>query len=52
MPLRMICTGILLAWLGGCVAFLPIYTSRANMLTYATAEQMPAHNLAGAHLCG
>lgn len=63
MGLRMICAGILLALLsgcatggagteGGCVAFRPIYTSRADMLTDGTAEQLLAHNLTGARLCG
>ncbi|ALG72133.1 hypothetical protein VY88_02990 [Azospirillum thiophilum] len=36
---------------GGCAAFRPIYTSRADMLTDGTAEQLLAHNLTGARLC-
>ncbi len=63
MGLMTICAGILLALLtgcatngagteGGCAAFRPIYTSRADMLTDRTAEQLLAHNLAGVHLCG
>ncbi|WP_211102928.1 hypothetical protein [Azospirillum sp. B21] len=63
MGLRMIYAGILLALLsgcatngagteGGCAAFRPIYTSRADALTDGTAEQLLAHNLTGAQLCG
>lgn len=63
MTLRMICAGILLALLsgcatngvgteGGCEAFRPIYTSRADVFTDGTAEQLLAHNLTGARLCG
>lgn len=63
MALRMICAGILLALLsgcatsgagtdGGCAAFRPIYTSRADVFTDGTAEQLLAHNLTGAQLCG
>lgn len=63
MELRMICAGILLALLsgcvasgagteGGCAAFRPIYTSRADVFTDGTAEQLLAHNLTGARLCG
>ena len=62
MRLRTICAGILLALLsgcatngagtdGGCAAFRPIYTSRADALTNGTAEQLLAHNLTGAQLC-
>ncbi len=63
MGLRMICAGILLALLsgcatdgfgtdGGCAAFGPIYTSRVDVFTDGTAEQLLAHNLTGARLCG
>ncbi|WP_455182927.1 hypothetical protein [Azospirillum palustre] len=63
MALRTICAGILLVLLsgcatsgagteGGCAAFRPIYTSRADMLTDGTAEQLLAHNLTGVQLCG
>lgn len=63
MTLRMICAGMLLGLLsgcatngvgtdGGCAAFRPIYTSRADALTDGTAEQLLAHNLTGARLCG
>ncbi|SMF72308.1 hypothetical protein SAMN02982917_4134 [Azospirillum oryzae] len=63
MGLRMICAGILLALLsgcatngagteGGCAAFRPIYISRADVFTDGTAEQLMAHNLTGASLCG
>lgn len=62
MASRMICTGILLALLtgcatngagteGSCAAFRPIYTSRADVFTDGTAEQLLAHNLTGAQLC-
>ncbi len=62
MGLRMIYAGILLALLsgcatngarteGGCAAFRPIYTSRADALTDGTTEQLLAHNLTGARLC-
>ncbi|RJF85094.1 hypothetical protein D3877_02015 [Azospirillum cavernae] len=35
-----------------CGAFRPVYTSRADTLTDATAEQLLAHNRTGASLCG
>ena len=63
MGLRMICAGILLALLSGCAtsgagtegvctAFRPIYTSRADVFTDGTAEQLLVHNLTGGRLCG
>ncbi|QCN96677.1 hypothetical protein D3093_15165 (plasmid) [Azospirillum argentinense] len=36
----------------GCVAWRPIYISRSDVLTDGTAEQIMAHNLTGARLCG
>ncbi|KAA0571125.1 hypothetical protein FZ029_28135 [Azospirillum sp. Sh1] len=46
------CAGIGPATEGGCTAFRPIYTSKADVLTDGTAEQVLAHNLAGARICG
>lgn len=37
---------------GACVAFRPIYISRADQLSDGTAEQLLAHNETGARLCG
>ena len=36
----------------GCAAWRPVYVSRADSLTDGTAEQILAHNLTGARLCG
>ena len=63
MTSRMLCAGLVLALLTGCEmsgrgidaacgAFRPVYVSRADVLTDGTAEQVLAHNLTGARLCG
>ena len=37
---------------GACVAFRPIYVSKADALTEGTAEQILSHNLTGQRVCG
>ena len=35
-----------------CVAFRPVYVSKADVLTEETAQQLLTHNRTGARLCG
>ena len=63
MTSRMLCAALALVLLtscatsgagtdAACVAFRPIYVSRADTLTEDTAAQVLAHNRTGQRLCG